>query len=288
MKKKLLLILFLVVVLLFAKQSLNYFYNGYVLSKYRQDDFSMNEDLLLTFNCFEPYIVHYNNGNLLYMNSLYLEAVEEYKTSLTFFFFFEDRDCSIRINLALTLLGSLGDDYEEPENIAHAIEVLNEARDVLLENGCASDDGEGHSKKAQELKEYIDELIDELEELQQQQQQQQTETSSSSDSSGSDTTPSSGSSDSSDSSGETTTESSGEPSDTSGSSGTPSDTGSSSNQTQQSGQNGSETTNFSQYESSIQEQIRSDASYAYDLRQDELESYRAYDEDWNYDYNGVW
>lgn len=288
MKKKLLLILFLVVVLLFAKQSLNYFYNGYVLSKYRQDDFSMNEDLLLTFNCFEPYIVHYNNGNLLYMNSLYLEAVEEYKTSLTFSGIPEDRDCSIRINLALALLGSLGDDYEEPENIAHAIEVLNEARDVLLENGCASDDGEGHSKKAQELKEYIDELIDELEELQQQQQQQQTETSSSSDSSGSDTTPSSGSSDSSDSSGETTTESSGEPSDTSGSSGTPSDTGSSSNQTQQSGQNGSETTNFSQYESSIQEQIRSDASYAYDLRQDELESYRAYDEDWNYDYNGVW
>ena len=294
MKKKLLLILFLVVVLLFAKQSLNYFYNGYVLSKYRQDDFSMNEDLLLTFNCFEPYIVHYNNGNLLYMNSLYLEAVEEYKTSLTFSGIPEDRDCSIRINLALALLGSLGDDYEEPENIAHAIEVLNEARDVLLENGCASDDGEGHSKKAQELKEYIDELIDELEELQQQQQQQQNETSSSSDSSnsndssGSDTTPSSGSSDSSDSSGETTTESSGEPSDTSGSSGTPSDTGSSSNQTQQSGQNGSETTNFSQYESSIQEQIRSDASYAYDLRQDELESYRAYDEDWNYDYNGVW
>ncbi|NLX68957.1 MAG: hypothetical protein GXZ12_05975 [Clostridiaceae bacterium] len=288
MKKKLLLILFLVVVLLFAKQSLNYFYNGYVLSKYRQDDFSMNEDLLLTFNCFEPYIVHYNNGNLLYMNSLYLEAVEEYKTSLTFSGIPEDRDCSIRINLALALLGSLGDDYEEPENIAHAIEVLNEARDVLLENGCASDDGEGHSKKAQELKEYIDELIDELEELQQQQQQQQTETSSSSDSSGSDTTPSSGSSDSSDSSGETTTESSGEPSDTSGSSGTPSDTGSSSNQTQQNGQNGSETTNFSQYESSIQEQIRSDASYAYDLRQDELESYRAYDEDWNYDYNGVW
>lgn len=288
MKKKLLLILFLVVVLLFAKQSMNYFYNGYVLSKYRQDDFSMNEDLLLTFNCFEPYIVHYNNGNLLYMNSLYLEAVEEYKTSLTFSGIPEDRDCSIRINLALALLGSLGDDYEEPENIAHAIEVLNEARDVLLENGCASDDGEGHSKKAQELKEYIDELIDELEELQQQQQQQQTETSSSSDSSGSDTTPSSGSSDSSDSSGETTTESSGEPSDTSGSSGTPSDTGSSSNQTQQSGQNGSETTNFSQYESSIQEQIRSDASYAYDLRQDELESYRAYDEDWNYDYNGVW
>ena len=288
MKKKLLLILFLVVVLLFAKQSLNYFYNGYVLSKYRQDDFSMNEDLLLTFNCFEPYIVHYNNGNLLYMNSLYLEAVEEYKTSLTFSGIPEDRDCSIRINLALALLGSLGDDYEEPENIAHAIEVLNEARDVLLENGCASDDGEGHSKKAQELKEYIDELIDELEELQQQQQQQQNETSSSSDSSGSDTTPSSGSSDSSDSSGETTTESSGEPSDTSGSSGTPSDTGSSSNQTQQNGQNGSETTNFSQYESSIQEQIRSDASYAYDLRQDELESYRAYDEDWNYDYNGVW
>ena len=245
----------------------------------------MNEDLLLTFNCFEPYIVHYNNGNLLYMNSLYLEAVEEYKTSLTFSGIPEDRDCSIRINLALALLGSLGDDYEEPENIAHAIEVLNEARDVLLENGCASDDGEGHSKKAQELKEYIDELIDELQELQQQQQQQQTETSSSS---GSDTTPSSGSSDSSDSSGETTTESSGEPSDTSGSSGTPSDTGSSSNQTQQNGQNGSETTNFSQYESSIQEQIRSDASYAYDLRQDELESYRAYDEDWNYDYNGVW
>ena len=84
MKKKLLLILFLVVVLLFAKQSLNYFYNGYVLSKYRQDDFSMNEDLLLTFNCFEPYIVHYNNGNLLYMNSYILRLLRSTRLVLLF------------------------------------------------------------------------------------------------------------------------------------------------------------------------------------------------------------
>ena len=75
--------------------------------------------------------------------------------------------------MALSILGGLGADYKNPENIDKSLEILYRARGVLLEDDCANDEGTGHSKKAERLKRDIDAAIEELKQIQQQQQDQQ-------------------------------------------------------------------------------------------------------------------
>ena len=117
---------------------------------------------------FFRYIFIYNKGNQLYERFDYPGAIEQYQNALEahppHF-----KECSVRVNLALAMIYNMGEDFAAPENIESSIETLMEARDILLEDGCASDEGVGHSEPAQKLKEEIDKL---LEQLQQQQESQ--------------------------------------------------------------------------------------------------------------------
>ncbi|MBE5886465.1 MAG: hypothetical protein E7284_08710 [Lachnospiraceae bacterium] len=115
---------------------------------------------------FLRYIFYYNKGNRLYERFDYVGAIEQYENALDAFppHF---KECSIRVNLALAMIYNMGPDFAAPENVENSIATLMEARDILLEDGCATEEGDGHSEPAQQLKEEIDKL---LEQLQQQQQ----------------------------------------------------------------------------------------------------------------------
>ena len=290
MKKKILIIVYIMIMIVCAKQALNYFYNDYVMDHYRDGDYSINDNLLLSANFIEPYIAHYNNGNIFYNNSLYEEAINEYREALKCTPIPEKRECSIRINLALAMLKTLGDDYSEPENIDDSLALLYEARDVLLEVGCASDDGDGHSWKAQKLKDDIDEMIEELEDIKDQEQETEpSDSSEASDGSGesseSGETGSSGGNtmpDPSDPVNPTT-----DPSETSDGGSDPSETSEPSETTEIWGSRPTETTTIEQFDENTMEQMQQAAQEAYLQRQQELEDYAEYD-NYNYDYNGIW
>ncbi len=100
----------------------------------------------------------YNRGNREFERMNYSGAIEEYQNALNTFLM-HPKECSVRINLALAMIYNLGPEFAEPENVEHSIEVLLAAKDVLLEENCATLDGDGHSATAEQLKKEIDELI---------------------------------------------------------------------------------------------------------------------------------
>ncbi len=79
-----------------------------------------------------PAIICYNQANNLYNNGKYEEAIIKYKKSLELFPS-KDKECKIRINLALTNLKKL-----EKEAIREKkLEILQESSKILTEKGCA-------------------------------------------------------------------------------------------------------------------------------------------------------
>ena len=87
--------------------------NEYFISQYNNKEY--NESIvekLLFLNIYQPYIAHYNYGNVLYNNGKYNQAIEEYKRALNLFPP-QYKECPIRINLALSILKGL---HTEPKN----------------------------------------------------------------------------------------------------------------------------------------------------------------------------
>ncbi len=197
MKKKIIIAAFTLVGLILSKFAFTFVYNEWVISKYEEKDYSENFSLLEMLNITEPYIVFYNNGNVQYQLKNYEEAIRYYEEALE-----KDppegKECPVRINLALAKLGLLGNDCFSRENIDDTIELLEECLEILSEEECATDDGDGHDNRAQRLYDEIKELLEQA----QQEKQKQEESSESSDSSDS----SESSESSSDGDGETTQE----------------------------------------------------------------------------------
>lgn len=105
-----------------------------------------------------PYVVHYNKGNNLYNNGDYVGAIREYEKALECFPP-KYKECSIRINLALSMLKRIEND-DSKEN---KLKILKEAREIICEDGCANkEDDNGHSKEAERLKKDIEREIDKL------------------------------------------------------------------------------------------------------------------------------
>ncbi len=133
--------------------------------------------LLVVLCCFLffRYIYFYNQGNDRYERLDYAGAIESYEHAINanppHF-----KECSVRVNLALAMIYNMGPDWALPENIDSSIETLMAARDILLEDGCATDDGDGHSEPAQQLKEEIDKLLEQLQQQQSNPDDSETET----------------------------------------------------------------------------------------------------------------
>ncbi|WP_158588824.1 tetratricopeptide repeat protein [Butyrivibrio sp. XB500-5] len=163
--KYILMIVFSVPILLLAisvigRVAINHsFVKAYDDSVYKTE----SESKLLYLNFPESFIPYYNLGNVSYERKEYQAAVGYYKKALTLY---PDakRECSIRINLALALCNTIDFyDLDTQEKIDTAIFILNMARDTLLENGWAVDEGDDYrDKDAQQLKEDIDKMIEKL------------------------------------------------------------------------------------------------------------------------------
>ena len=103
-------------------------------------------------------------GNGYYKTGNYERAEAYFRYSLTLDIP-EGKECDVRVNLALSLIGQIDfEGLETNDDILYAISILEEAREVLLEVGCATDENDGHDPEAQQLKNEIDKKIEELKE----------------------------------------------------------------------------------------------------------------------------
>lgn len=162
MKKRIIACVYILMLLVCFKLAFTYLYNEYIISRYDDGDYSVDVDGLLFANCIQPYLAHYNMGNIHYKNKDYESAIEEYRTALDKNPG-KEQECDVRINLALAVIGTMASDYGSEKNVEDSIAKLKEARAVLLENDCATENGDGHNETAEKLKREIDELLDELE-----------------------------------------------------------------------------------------------------------------------------
>lgn len=162
MKKKILIGIYIIMLLFCCKLAFNYIYNGIVTYNYHQYNYSVNVKPLLVFNWSEPYIAYYNQGNIYYRNSRFEDAITSYEEALELRPP-KERECSIRINLALAMLYTMDEDYAAPKHVDTSLEILKGAREVLLAEGCATENGDGHNETAEQLKEEIEAMIEQLE-----------------------------------------------------------------------------------------------------------------------------
>lgn len=174
MKKRVIVCMVIAWVILFDSLFYRFVYNKVLIYAYEHCNYSINADGLMHGNWLQPYIAYYNRGNLAYERGAYDEAVEAYNKALEKRMP-EEKECAVRINLALALLGGMGEDYNVPENAEFSMEILYMARDVLLEKGCADEQGTGHSDTAETLKTEIEEMIKSMEEQQTAEKTQDTE-----------------------------------------------------------------------------------------------------------------
>ena len=161
MKKILLTIGYFILIIISSVMIVRYGYNAFLIYQYNQQNYSVSTMPLSLFNFTESYIVHYNQGNLFYQTGKYEDAIRAYKTTLALRMP-KKKECDVRVNLALAMLGTIKDTYDDLSYKDATLQVLMAAREVLLEDGCAKDDGEGHDEEAQKLKEEIDKMIEDL------------------------------------------------------------------------------------------------------------------------------
>ena len=116
----------------------------------------------------ENYVAPYNLGNAEYHRGNYDKAIEYYLDALSQNPPEIDEECKIRVNLAFTMCHTIDFDHldlSDQEAVQQAITVLQTARYVLTEDGCASEpvgSNDGHFTDADKLKHDIDEMLQKL------------------------------------------------------------------------------------------------------------------------------
>lgn len=159
MKKKLKLTCIITLIVILAKFIFTFTINEIIILNYNNNVYNTSLiKVLYPFNFSQPYIFFYNNGNLLYKEGKYTEAIEKYKKAI------EKkppqaRICDVRINLSLAMIKEIDDsfDYNTTYN------QLENAKTNLYNNNCANKkDNSGYSQDAENLEEEIKKLQDEL------------------------------------------------------------------------------------------------------------------------------
>lgn len=139
--------------------------NEIFLRRYDRKVYSTKyEEPLLVMNFPDSYLPYYNLGNVAYQNGDYDEAISNYKKALEIGAPHEDKECNIRVNLALSMLMKIDwANMTTQKNVERAIRQLKAARNVLTEEGCANlDDPNGHNEDAEKLKKDIDDMLEQL------------------------------------------------------------------------------------------------------------------------------
>ena len=136
--------------------------NEIFLRRYDRKVYSTKyEEPLLVMNFPDSYLPYYNLGNVAYQNGDYDEAISNYKKALEIGAPHEDKECNIRVNLALSMLMKIDwANMTTQKDVERAIRQLKAARNVLTEEGCANpDDPNGHNEDAEKLKKDIDDML---------------------------------------------------------------------------------------------------------------------------------
>lgn len=172
MIKKIVAVSGVICVVGFALLCTNYVSNERFIKAYNGGIYE-NSEITPVLGFTQPYVYHYNQGDVYYGKGDYEGAEQEFRKAL------EsgtggDRDCSIRINLALSIAKQIDPEKVTKENLDETIDRLEDAKSVLTENGCAhKDDEDGHNEDAQKLKDEIDDFEEELKKQVDEQQEQE-------------------------------------------------------------------------------------------------------------------
>lgn len=126
--------------------------------------------LVLFILCFMIYwkrkdvVRSYNMANKEFRSGFYDLAESNYSLAL-YYQPTDKQQCSVRINKALAMVTPLTPESVTYDNLEDTIKILESAIDVLVADDCAHrDDDNGHSVKAQILKNEIDDYIEWLRE----------------------------------------------------------------------------------------------------------------------------
>ena len=158
--KKVLVVIWAVLVIFFICLTVNHVSNEKMINNYENQVYEENKITLFGF--FEPYIKYYNQGDILYQQGQYKQAEEQFRKALDNGIKGE-RDCKARINIALSMIADTDMDNITEDNVDDVISILEDARNVLTEKGCAHEsDNAGHNSDAQQLKNDIDKFIEQL------------------------------------------------------------------------------------------------------------------------------
>ena len=161
MKKKVLTVIFVILILLTIKILSNILINSILINNYNNGKYVDTQANSLTFlNFIQSYIARYNLGNINYQKGEYDKAIEEYEKALKGFVP-KNKECSIRINYALAICKKVSVDESDQDSISNAIKEYEKAIDILTQKGCAGkEDNTGHNKKAEQLKKDIEQEIE--------------------------------------------------------------------------------------------------------------------------------
>lgn len=141
---------------------INMICNEKMLKQYQQGSYTENKLAFLGFS--EPYIAPYNRGNVHYQKAEYEAAITDYQKALKGFPP-KHKECSIRINLVLSMITKLETGELTKEQVSTNLSIIKEAKEVLTIHDCATADHKGHSKEAQTLYDELSELEEDLKEL---------------------------------------------------------------------------------------------------------------------------
>ena len=138
---------------------LNYFGNRRMIENYDQGVYQQNELGFLGFT--QPYINHFNKGNIFYRLGDYQKAKEEYQLALNLRPQ-DPYDCKIRVNYALAYVTPIDVKSINEDNYKDVIEICETAKSILAEKDCATANNDGHYYAAQKLYNEINDFIESL------------------------------------------------------------------------------------------------------------------------------
>lgn len=162
MIKKLAIAIWILTGLFLGILVLNYYGNRKLIDNYGQGVYQQNEFGSLGFT--QPYINHFNRGNVFYKLGDYEKAREEYQMALNLMPG-DPYDCKIRVNYALAYVSEIDFDTEterSQEEIDEAVETIEAAKAILTDKDCAKEDGDGHYYAAQKLYDELNNFEDQL------------------------------------------------------------------------------------------------------------------------------
>ena len=157
--KKIAIAVWIVTALFLAILVINYYGNRKLIERYGEGVYQQNELGFLGFT--QPYINHFNRGNIFFQLGDYQKAKQEYQSALNLKPD-DPYDCKVRVNYALAYVKPIDPDKITEDNYEEIIETCETAKSILSEKDCATENNDGHYYAAQKLYNEINAFIESL------------------------------------------------------------------------------------------------------------------------------